>query len=140
MAHPRFQVGLKAFLVDGPRLLLVQERIGDRRWELPGGRIDAGEEAADPASILRRELTEELGTEVHFEIGHPSAVWTRPWEGGPPGEFVFLVGHLCRYAGGAIRLSDEHLAHAWVDADSWRAYPLAPGYERALAAFWDQHA
>ena len=56
-----FEVGLKAFLVREGRLLLVRERIGERLWELPGGRFDGGEEQTPPVEILRRELREELG-------------------------------------------------------------------------------
>ena len=48
-------------LFDGNRLLICQRSLaGDfpGKWELPGGKIEPGE---DPAAALRRELQEELG-------------------------------------------------------------------------------
>lgn len=45
-----------AFTKDGRRFLAVRHR--ERGWELPGGRIHAGEEPADGA---RREFEEEAG-------------------------------------------------------------------------------
>src|SRR5579864_6910023 len=45
-------------------VLLTQRRAGTHlagAWELPGGKVDSGE---DPREALRRELREELGIEV----------------------------------------------------------------------------
>ncbi len=134
-SHSLFEVGLKAFLVTGPRLLLVKEREGGL-WELPGGRIEPGEEELPAATILAREIAEELGDDVLFDLEGPVAAWARPGDGMRKGRYVYLVGYLCRYRSGEIRLSDEHAAHAWVDAASWRSHAPAPGYERVLEEFW----
>src|SRR3954468_4885429 len=108
----RFQVALKAFAIDGDRLLMVREADGDRLWELPGGRIDVGEENLSPIDVLLRELSEELGPEFTVEIGAPVTAWVRapdPRRAMP----VFLLGYRCRYTGGGIVLSAEHVEHAW---------------------------
>jgi 8-oxo-dGTP pyrophosphatase MutT (NUDIX family) len=127
-------VAVKAFVLRGRELLLVQESDGGA-WELPGGRIEVGEERLSPREVLSRELREELGPAVAVEIGVPVAAWTRRKPNGSG--FAFLVGLLCSYRGGEIRLSAEHAALDWVSEDGWRRRLLADGYETALAAFWE---
>jgi 8-oxo-dGTP pyrophosphatase MutT (NUDIX family) len=53
--------GVKCILLDGDAVLLVRHAYGDRRWDLPGGRIRRGE---PPAMTARREMREELGLEL----------------------------------------------------------------------------
>ena len=51
-------------VIEGGRVLLSQRKRGTHlagAWELPGGKVDAGE---DPREAVRRELREELGIEV----------------------------------------------------------------------------
>lgn len=68
-------VTLKAAVWKGERLLLQREDQGDglETWDLPGGRIDPGE---DLATALARELREELGVEVASRSELPIKVWT----------------------------------------------------------------
>jgi 8-oxo-dGTP diphosphatase len=129
-----FQVGIKAFVWHEQQLLLVQERNGARLWELPGGRIDVGEELLPPAQILQRELREELGPHFTCTIGAACGCWVRTPASHRPHP-VFLVGLLCSAPRGAIVLSDEHVAFRWCSLDEARALPLAPGYGAALATF-----
>jgi 8-oxo-dGTP diphosphatase len=52
-----------AVVVEAGRVLLTQRKAGTHlagAWELPGGKVEAGE---DPREALRRELREELGIE-----------------------------------------------------------------------------
>jgi 8-oxo-dGTP diphosphatase len=127
----RFEVAIKAFVLRDRELLLLEETDGGL-WELPGGRIEVGEERLPQREILRRELREELGDDVRVEIGAPVLTWVRPREGG----FAFLVGVLCAYRGGDVRLSPEHSSYEWATEGRWRDRRLADGYEPALARFW----
>ena len=124
----RFQVAMKAVIVRDGKLLLVREAAGKMLWELPGGRIEVGEERLAPAKILRRELEEELGRSFRVDIGPPVVVWTR--EPAPPRRksWVFLVGLACRWRSGSIQLSDEHADFAWVTQRDCSRLRLAPGY------------
>ena len=55
----RFPVSIKGVLLEGDRVvLLLNER---NEWELPGGRLERGE---DPVACLEREFAEELGAEI----------------------------------------------------------------------------
>jgi 8-oxo-dGTP pyrophosphatase MutT (NUDIX family) len=133
-----FQVGLKAFVVRESRLLLLREAFGPRAWELPGGRIDVGEEAVSQVDVLRRELCEELGPRFRCEIGVPLVTWVRgiePHRAHP----ALLIGFGCRAAAGEIELSDEHTELLWATREESLALDLAPGYADGLRSFWDLH-
>lgn len=133
MARPIqvFEVGLKAFIVRERRLLVLREA-GTGYWEIPGGRIDVGEEARDQKDVLRREIREELGEHFDVEMGPLVTTWIRR----RPTDFVFLVGRLCRHRAGEPTLSHEHVEHAWVDESTSATLALAPGYAESLAEFW----
>ncbi len=129
-------MGVKALVVHEGRLLLVREADGDRLWELPGGRIEVGEEALPLEVVLRRELDEELGPGFDVTIGRPVAIWVRPSD--PPRRTVpvFLVGLACQNPRGEVVLSGEHVEHAWLTPDECALLALAPGYAEPLRRFW----
>ncbi len=129
-----FEVALKAFIVRDDALLMVREAAGEKLWELPGGRIEVGEEHLPAGSVLRRELVEELGPSFHVEIGDPVATFIRPAP--ERNAFVFLVGFLCADPRGQIELSSEHVEYGWHSREACASLALAPGYEEALARLW----
>jgi 8-oxo-dGTP pyrophosphatase MutT (NUDIX family) len=127
-----FEVSLKAALFSNGRLLLLQEA-DTGYWELPGGRIDAGEEWRAHDAVLARELNEELGPDVQFALTDRavSFVRQRPTDG----VYQFVQVRLCHYHGGELRLSEEHRAHAWHDAAGAQSlrYPPLSDYPAAIA-------
>ena len=55
----RFPVSVKGVLLEGDQVVL---RLNERdEWELPGGRLERGE---DPVACLEREFAEELGAKI----------------------------------------------------------------------------
>jgi 8-oxo-dGTP pyrophosphatase MutT (NUDIX family) len=128
----RFEVSLKAFIVQEGRALFVRES-DTGWWELPGGRIDVGEEWEPHEQILAREIAEELGRDVRLEIASTAVTWMRrrPTDG----QFLFIVARPAVVTAGAPRLSDEHMELSWRGPEAWQdlTFPAESGYPSAIA-------
>jgi 8-oxo-dGTP pyrophosphatase MutT (NUDIX family) len=128
----RFEVSLKAFVVRDRRVLLLREA-DTGLWELPGGRIDVGEEFVPQADVLAREIREELGADFTVEIGAGAVTWVRrrPTDG----VHQFLVARICPHVGGEPVLSAEHDRSVWATREELATYAFPPesGYLTGLA-------
>ncbi len=134
-AIQRFEVSLKAFIVRDGRALFVREA-DTGYWELPGGRIDVGEEWETHAAVLAREIREELGADFLVDMTDAAVTWTR--QRPTDGAFLFLVARLANPGAGEVALSPEHSAFAWLTPDAARglAFPPLSGYGAGIAALW----
>lgn len=110
--YARYQVALKLLLRRGNRVLFI--KAADRnRWDLPGGRIDQGEEQVPLEKILAREVREELGAGVKYRLGIPLFQFRRPVP--KLNTYNLITVYAARYLSGKIRLSFEHVAFQWLD-------------------------
>lgn len=101
----RFPVSIKAVLfTEAGEVVLLKNDRGE--WELPGGRLDAGE---TPELCIAREIAEELGITATVGAILDSYVFEVI-----PGRHVFIVTYAChidRAVGGfAPVVSHEHVA------------------------------
>jgi len=123
-------ISVKGVLLVGDKAVLLRNERGE--WELPGGRMDAGE---TPAQTLIREFREELSIEVEplgiidsyvFEV--------------VPTKFVSIVTYGCRLLG-EFRpvVSDEHDAVGLHALEDLERIPLPAGYARSIKS-WSSHA
>jgi mutator protein MutT len=123
----RLPISVKAALVDGDRVcLLLNER---DQWELPGGRLEAGE---SPEACLAREVREETGLEVAVD-GLLDARFFQP----VPDKEIFIVVYRCsRLSAGDPVISSEHRDAGWFSLAELAGLVLPDGYlpslERAL--------
>ncbi|MBW2977771.1 NUDIX domain-containing protein [Candidatus Woesearchaeota archaeon] len=110
----KFGIAVKSFIIDEEGKLLLIKRRDDNvhspgAWEIPGGRLDLGE---DPFEGLKRETKEETGLEI--EILNPLAVkhFTRD-----DGQKITMITFLCRPVSKSVNLSEEHIEYIWSDLE-----------------------
>jgi 8-oxo-dGTP diphosphatase len=113
-------IGVKAFIVEDGKLLLLRRRKNDPhnpgQLDLPGGRIQPDE---SPQEGVARETLEEAGLNVEvicpIEVQH----FTRQ-----DGQVINLIFFLCKKVSGEIKLSEEHFEYEWSDlADKSKELP-----------------
>jgi len=134
----------KAFIVDGGKLLAVRRDSTDKnqpcRWEVPGGRLEAGE-ALD--AHLVREVLEE--TSLAIKPGQPFFVWKwtiKKTEPNAP-DTIVAVARLCSLEGGSLsdarRVADDHLdLMEWLPLDRLHDYDWIPNMLPVLEALKNQ--
>ena len=109
-----FQISLKVLMRNGNNILLTR---GEGGIDLPGGRIDVGEENAPLKDAIFREIREELGEDVKFHLASVLFVhrlgYTKEKEG------IMNIVFDAEYLSGDIKLSDEHVSYEWVDGMSY---------------------
>ncbi len=93
-------------------------------YELPGGKVDFGE---DPRDALAREFREEVNIPVEVADA-PYRVFTYTSDNGNRHtvELVYLVGPIQPDVLVQIKLSEEHDDYVWVDVNKHDVYVWAP--------------
>lgn len=140
----QFFFAQKAFIWHRDRLLLVRKSMDDPnhpgKWEVPGGRMEFGEEVDDH---LAREVREEVGLAVR--AGPPFHVWQ--WRlkragtlGGETDIQIVAVARICWAASDQIsdagRVSEDYLGEArWVRLQDISQFELIPNMVPAMREF-----
>jgi 8-oxo-dGTP pyrophosphatase MutT (NUDIX family) len=119
----RFPVSVKGVVCIGGRFaLLKNER---EEWELPGGKLESGE---DPALCLAREIREELSIDVAVE--QLLDCWL--YQVAPAIEVV-IVTYATLHAGHAEpRVSHEHKELRLFSAQELQELRMPQGYLRSI--------
>jgi 8-oxo-dGTP pyrophosphatase MutT (NUDIX family)/GNAT superfamily N-acetyltransferase len=126
-SHGRlFPVSVKAVLFDANRVVLLENE--RNQWELPGGRLETGEE---PADCLVREVAEELGAEIAVETILDSWVY----EVLPAREVLIVTYGVRRTAQHEMRVSGEHRRFALFALGELTDLPMAEGYRRSIRSW-----
>jgi 8-oxo-dGTP diphosphatase len=120
----------KAIVRAGGRILLLQRAAASSHdpglWELPGGKMDYGEQLPE---ALVREVAEETGLTV--TVGRPILTWhftKEPF-------WVTGVTFICDLVAGEIRLSREHSAAVWVTPEEALGYSLSTRMAEQIEAY-----
>jgi 8-oxo-dGTP pyrophosphatase MutT (NUDIX family) len=116
-------VSIKGVLLVAGRVVLVRNSRDE--WELPGGRIENGE---DHAQTLVREFTEELSVSVR--VGAPIDSYLFEVI---PGRHVFIVTYGCSLVGDfEPKVSDEHTEHCLWPVKRLSELKLPSGYRNSI--------
>jgi len=106
--YPTFQIGVGFLLQQENKILLglraPHRDYGAGIWEIPAGRLEAGE---TPEAALTREAREELGIEVTGSQIIGAYQFMRHEQP------MLLLTYLCGFRGEIVR-SDEHQELRWV--------------------------
>lgn len=111
---------------EGNKILLLRKKGGG--WDLPGGRLESGEDWIDG---LSREIHEETG----FRIAQ--AEWVTGWldtarKNGPVVRGIFLSHLDCKPRKSIIRVSKEHLSGQFCPLARIGKIPLRQEYVHAV--------
>lgn len=91
---------------------------GPGLWETVSGRVEPGEH---PAEAAVREVTEETGLAVRIDprpvTAYPATRLQAP---------MMVIVYRADWEAGEVRMSDEHDAWAWLDADTFATRSSLP--------------
>jgi 8-oxo-dGTP diphosphatase len=107
-------IAVKSFIVNEKNeLLLIKRRDNDPNaagaWEIPGGRLDLGE---NPFDGLKRETKEETGIDIEILNSLNVQHFTRD-----DGQRITMLIFLCKPLSNSIKLSEEHTKYIWANLD-----------------------
>ena len=107
-----------AVIADRDRIFATQRGYGDWKdyWEFPGGKIEAGE---TPEEALRREILEELDTEI--AVGEKLTVVEYDY----PEFHLSMECYLAHVTEGSLVLK-EHEAARWLEKNELESVPWLP--------------
>ena len=125
----KFWITQAGMIIKDNKCLVVEFADRPGAWDIPGGRIDVGEEENSEESF-RREIKEELGIDS-FDI--VDLVAYDIWMGykGPQGvcALIFLIDNPNTYD---IKLSEEHISYKWISEDEIKEEFFWPGATKML--------
>jgi 8-oxo-dGTP pyrophosphatase MutT (NUDIX family) len=126
-AGRKFPVSVKGVAVQAGKVLLLENERAE--WELPGGKLELGE---DPADCVVREISEESGWKV--TAGPLLDCWQYHIS---EGRDVVIVTYGCQVVStGPPVVSDEHKRAGLFDPGEVPGLVMPTGYKRSIVAWF----
>ena len=119
-----------AIIIREGKVFATQRGYGEWKdwWEFPGGKIELGE---DPKDALRREIQEELATDI--EVGERLVTVEYDY----PNFHLSMQCFVCSVISGKLSLL-EHEAAKWLAKDELHSVNWLPADKDILGAIIDQ--
>jgi len=110
----RFRVAVKAMIIHNKKILLLKRAADDPQspgiWEVPGGRLELGE---DPILGLIREIREETGLYIRPSVPLSVKHFIRDDD-----QVITMIVFFSKAIGGdLIGISEEHSDFEWIDLE-----------------------
>lgn len=129
-------IATRAFIVKDGKVLLIRESARNPDgtqaglWDMPGGRLDAGEHVID---ALHRETAEEAGMKVTVK----EPFYVGEWRAAVRGETWQIIGiyFLCEPLTTGVTTGNDHDEHCWMPIEDYRAYELMDVNREAVEAY-----
>ncbi|MFB6180464.1 MAG: NUDIX domain-containing protein [Candidatus Nanohalobium sp.] len=103
------------------------------KWDVPGGRIEAGERFDES---LKREIKEEAGLEAEIEKPFHADEW-RPEVNGEKWQITGTY-FTAEAKTSDVELSEDHEEYAWIDPENFSDYKLIGGLEKAFRKYLEE--
>ena len=135
-----FNVGLKAFIRNGDSFLALKDAYSEF-WDIPGGRIEGSEIDQPVTECLRRELLEELGLNIRFEIHEIFDLFkfrVNPGNKLAPNLNLFLIFYQASWLSGEIVINEESIAFRWLTTDNYQECSFG-AYQKVVDAYVAKH-
>lgn len=144
MDFPKVLIVVRCFIKKDGKILLLrrakEERSNPGEWELPGGKVETGQ---DLSSAAEKEALEETGLLV--KITSPKTYSETginpPIKDGVPHKYpgMLHVGltYEARVVSGRVKLSAEHFEYKWVDSKEVLDFDLTLYSRKAITFFLD---
>lgn len=107
-----FIVSFKLILKKNNKILILTES-ATGFLDFPGGRIETNEITLPIKDLFKREIIEELGKNIKYEVLSPVIQYRRYNKFAK--RYTLITVYEAKYLSGKIKLSSEHNKYEWVD-------------------------
>jgi len=107
-----YQISFKILLRKGKKALFLRTTEGNYT-DLPGGRVDNVENKVPLKEIISREVREELGSKIKYELGEPIFQYRRYSRSRQI--YILFTVYEAKYLSGDVKLSPEHNSYEWIN-------------------------
>lgn len=114
-------VAVKVFLERDGKFLVMKDNFG--QWDLPGGRIKKDELLVPLEDIVKRKMSEEVGSGVVYTLGKPIVFMRHERVEHAPGNptvRIFALGYTASWQGGEVAPSERHTELLWADPATFK--------------------
>jgi 8-oxo-dGTP pyrophosphatase MutT (NUDIX family) len=131
MDYAKFIASFKLILKNNDQVLILNE--SKRGFlDFPGGRANKSEAFLPIKDILEREIAEELGQDIKYEILGPAMQYRRR---SSFADATLTTIYEANYLSGQIKLSDEHSKYEWIDPKTYNLKDKKINNEEERQAF-----